>query len=158
FGQIAPKLLIGVDGYWYGGKQFDVREKLKGLANGIASIARVVVVPYLSDRPEIAPVPKSVSLADFLSPHKPTSLKFTRLPFDHPLFIMFSSGTTGVPKCIIHGAGGTLLEHLKEHQLHTDVKPGDRVFYFTTCGWMMWNWLVTGLACGATLLLYDGSP
>jgi len=158
FGQIEPKLLISVDGYWYGGKQFDIRPKLASIAAGLPTVLRTVIVPYLAAAPEIAAIPKSVRLADFIAPFQPAPLSFVRLPFDHPLYILFSSGTTGVPKCIIHGAGGTLLQHLKEHQLHTDVRPGDRIFYFTTCGWMMWNWLVTGLACGATLLLYDGSP
>src|SRR6185312_1120853 len=94
----------------------------------------------------------------FLAPHLPGPIDYPQLPFDHPVYILYSSGTTGVPKCIVHGAGGTLLQHLKEHRLHTDVRPGDRLLYFTTCGWMMWNWLVSGLAAGATLLLYDGSP
>ncbi len=103
-------------------------------------------------------LPHGVFLAEYLAPYKPGEIAFARLPFDHPLYIMYSSGTTGVPKCIVHGAGGTLLQHINEHRLHCDVKPGDRLFYFTTCGWMMWNWLVSGLASGATLLLYDGSP
>jgi acetoacetyl-CoA synthetase len=158
FGQIEPKLLISVDGYWYGGKQFDIRPKLAAIAAGLPTATRVVIVPYLAAAPDIASIPKAVRLADFIAPYQPAPLSFVRLPFDHPLYILFSSGTTGVPKCIIHGAGGTLLQHLKEHQLHSDVRPGDRVFYFTTCGWMMWNWLVSGLAADATLLLYDGSP
>ena len=117
-----------------------------------------MVVPYASEKPDIAAVPRATSLADFVAPFAPKPLAFARLPFNHPLYILYSSGTTGVPKCIVHGAGGVLLMHLKEHVLHGDVKPGDRLFYFTTCGWMMWNWLVSGLAAGATLLLYDGSP
>ncbi len=115
-------------------------------------------MPYTRERPALAELPKAVLWADFTGPFEATGVRFSRQPFDHPLYIMFSSGTTGVPKCIVHGAGGTLLQHLKEHRLHTDLKPDDRLFYFTTCGWMMWNWLVTGLASGATLLLYDGSP
>jgi acetoacetyl-CoA synthetase len=158
FGQITPKLLISVDGYWYGGKQFDIREKLAAIAAGLPSSARTVVVPYLSESPDVAAIPKGVRLADFLAPYQPAPLEFVRLPFEHPLYILYSSGTTGVPKCIIHGAGGTLLQHLKELKLHSDVRPGDRIFYFTTCGWMMWNWLASGLAAEATLLLYDGSP
>jgi acetoacetyl-CoA synthetase len=158
FGQIAPKLLLTADGYWYGGKSFDSLERIGECLKSLPSVERVVVLPYLADKPDLAKLPKAVSLADFIAPYKAGDIAFERLPFNHPLFIMYSSGTTGVPKCIVHGAGGTLLQHLKEHQLHSDIKPGDRQFYFTTCGWMMWNWLVTGLASGATLLLFDGSP
>jgi len=158
FGQIEPKLLLSVDGYWYGGKPFDIREKLAAIVKGLPTVQRVAVVPYLADAPDVSAIRNAVRLADLLAPFAPKPLEFLRLPFDHPLYILFSSGTTGVPKCIVHGAGGTLLQHLKEHKLHSDVRPGDRVFYFTTCGWMMWNWLVSGLAADATLLLYDGSP
>jgi len=115
-------------------------------------------VPYLAERADVSAVPGAVCMNDFIAPHSGRDIEFAQLPFNHPLYIMYSSGTTGVPKCIVHGAGGTLLQHLKEHQLHSDVKPGDRLFYFTTCGWMMWNWLASGLASGATLLLFDGSP
>src|SRR5207237_1165166 len=116
-------------------------------------------VPYVREHLDLAFTPNTQTLADFLAPHSSeAAIHFSRLPFDHPLYILYSSGTTGLPKCIVHGAGGTLLQHLKEHQLHGDIQPGDRLFYFTTCGWMMWNWLVSGLASGATLLLYDGSP
>ncbi len=119
----------------------------------------VVVVPYISEAPECLPlVPRASRLEEFLAPFQARAVEFRRMPFNHPLYILYSSGTTGVPKCIVHGAGGVLMQHLKEHLLHCDEKPGDRVFYFTTCGWMMWNWLVSGLASGATLLLYDGSP
>jgi len=158
FGQIAPKLLLTADGYWYGGKSFDSLERIGECLKSLPSVERVVVLPYLADKPDLAKLPQAVSLAGFIAPYKAGDIAFERLPFNHPLFIMYSSGTTGVPKCIVHGAGGTLLQHLKEHQLHSDIKPGDRQFYFTTCGWMMWNWLVTGLASGATLLLFDGSP
>jgi len=158
FGQIGPKLLLSVDGYWYNGKGHDIRPKLGDILAGLPSVERLVVVPYLDDSPDLSALPGAVSLADFLAPHHDERPSFLRLPFDHPLMVMFSSGTTGAPKCILHGAGGTLIQHLKEHRLHGDVRPGDRMFYFTTCGWMMWNWLVSGLAAGATLLLYDGAP
>ena len=155
FGQIEPKLLIGVDGYHYAGKSHDVLAKLAQVRAKLPSVERTVVVPYVNESPEVG---DAQLWDDFLAPEAGTLVEFRRLPFDHPLYIMYSSGTTGVPKCIVHGAGGTLLQHLKEHQLHADVNPGDRLFYFTTTGWMMWNWLATGLASGATLLLYDGSP
>ena len=158
FGQIKPKILIGVDGYFYNGKQIDTIHKLGEIASSLKSLKKVVVVSYTTSKPKIGAIKKSVHLKDFVKPFKPGPIKFEQVPFNHPLFIMFSSGTTGVPKCIVHGHGGTLLQHLKEHRLHTDLKIGDRFFYFTTCGWMMWNWLVTGLASGTTLLLFDGSP
>ena len=159
FGQVEPKVLIGVDGYYYNGKTIDVLGKLAEVAKQLPSIERVVVVPYVSSEPAVGDIARAVTWADFIEPFAhATEIEFTPLPFDHPLYIMYSSGTTGVPKCIVHGAGGTLLQHLKEHQLHGDVREGDRLFYFTTCGWMMWNWLATGLASGATLLLFDGSP
>ena len=158
FGQIKPKILIGVDGYYYNGKHIETTGKLREIAESLKSLKKVVVVPYTTPRPKIKSIKQSIHLKDFVKPFQPGRIKFKQVPFNHPLFIMFSSGTTGVPKCIVHGHGGTLLQHLKEHQLHTDIKPKDRFFYFTTCGWMMWNWLVSGLASGATLLLYDGSP
>ncbi len=159
FGQIAPKVLFACDGYYYNGKALDCLGKVAEIAARMPTLERVVVVPYAGGSGEVAAVKHGVALADFLAPHAGAKdIRFERLPFDHPLYIMYSSGTTGVPKCIVHCAGGALLQHLKEHKLHGDVKPGDRVFYFTTCGWMMWNWLVSGLASGATLLLYDGSP
>ncbi len=162
FGQIAPRVLLTVDGYWYNGKPQPILDKVAAIAARLPSVEQVVVVPYLaaSGGPafDLAPVPRAVTFEAFTAPHAPRPLAFARLPFDHPLYILYSSGTTGVPKCIVHGAGGTLLQHLKEHILHGDVRPGDRLFYFTTCGWMMWNWLASGLAAGATLLLYDGSP
>ncbi len=158
FGQIAPKVLFAADGYWYNGKALDVRDKVREIAARLPTVARTIVVPYLDERPEVAAIPNAVRLADALAPHAGAALRVETMPFNHPLYIMYSSGTTGVPKCIVHGAGGTLLKHLTEQQLHSDLKPGDRLFYFTTCGWMMWNWLASGLASGATLLLYDGSP
>jgi acetoacetyl-CoA synthetase len=158
FGQIAPKVLVCVDGYWYNGKAVDCLEKNAEAVAQLPSVEKTVVVGYLSDTPEVANIRNGVRYADFVGACGAAEIEFERLPFSHPLFIMFSSGTTGVPKCIVHCHGGALLQHLKEQQLHSDVKPGDRVFYFTTCGWMMWNWLVSALASSATLLLYDGSP
>jgi acetoacetyl-CoA synthetase len=158
FGQIEPKVLFSADGYFYNGKVFDCTDKLPEICGRIPSLERVIVVPYARDLVVLGTIPHAVMLADFVAHFHPRDVEFARLPFDHPLYIMFSSGTTGAPKCIVHGAGGTLLQHLKEHRLHADIKPGDKLFYFTTCGWMMWNWLVSGLASGATLLLYDGSP
>ena len=157
FGQVAPKVLIGVDGYYYNGKIIDVSGKLTEVARQLPTLNKVIVVAYVAQ--SCAPEGITISWQDFVAPHALVeSIAFAALPFNHPLYILYSSGTTGVPKCIVHGAGGTLLQHLKEHQLHGDIRSGDRLFYFTTCGWMMWNWLVTGLASGATLLLYDGSP
>ncbi|MCM8611324.1 acetoacetate--CoA ligase [Accumulibacter sp.] len=158
FGQIEPKVLFCVDGYWYNGRPVDCMARNIEVVGQMPGITRTVVVPYLDESPSVERIRNGVSHADFVAPFVAGEISFQRLPFEHPLFIMFSSGTTGVPKCIVHCHGGALLQHLKEHQLHGDVRPGDRLFYFTTCGWMMWNWLVSGLASGATLLLYDGSP
>ena len=158
FGQIEPKILFAADGYFYGGKTIDLLPRLRDVLEQLPTVEHLVVVPYTRERPEVGDIGRAQSLEAFVSGFTPAAIAFERLPFDHPLYIMYSSGTTGVPKCIVHGAGGTLLQHLKEHRLHTDVKPGDRLFYFTTCGWMMWNWLVSGLASEATLMLYDGSP
>jgi acetoacetyl-CoA synthetase len=159
FGQIEPKVFLCVDGYWYNGKKIETGEKLKDIVPELRSIQHVIVVDYLGDAHQSAvDLPVARTWAKTLEPYAAQELQFTRLPFSHPAFIMFSSGTTGVPKCIVHGAGGTLLQLQKEHLLHCDIRAGDRMFYFTTCGWMMWNWLVMGLASNATLLLYDGSP
>ena len=156
FGQIQPKILFAPNGYIYNGKTFDTRAIVDGVAERIPEIERVVIVPFIDKLPTDTSCTSAVSWSEFKT--AATSIAFTAVEFDHPLYIMFSSGTTGVPKCIVHGHGGTLLQHMKEHVLHTDVRAGDRLFYFTTCGWMMWNWLVSGLAAGATLVLYDGSP
>ncbi len=158
FGQIEPKVLVCVDGYWYNGKPVDCLEKNAEVAARMPSLVKTVVVPYLVEKPEIGAIANAVQWNDLPTVNPESAPIFNRVAFDHPLFIMFSSGTTGVPKCIVHCHGGVLLQHAKELQLHSDVRPGDRLFYFTTCGWMMWNWLVSGLATGATLLLYDGSP
>ena len=157
FGQIRPKVLFSADGYFYNGKPCDSLERLAGIVGQIDSLERVVVVPLLSEQPQIAAIGNAVLFEDYLDPDS-AEVEFEPLPFDHPLYIMYSSGTTGVPKCIVHGAGGTLLQHLKEQRLLCDLGREDVFFYFTTCGWMMWNWLVSGLASGATLVLYDGSP
>ena len=159
FGQIEPKILFVTDGYWYNSKPVRVLEKNAEVASRLSSVKKVVVVPFLGYLPNTEGIENAQCWRDFLEPFRTElNIEFTRLPFNHPLFIMYSSGTTGVPKCLVHGAGGTLLQLMKEHQLHGDVKSGDRLFYFTTLGWMMWNWLVTGLASGATVMLYDGSP
>ena len=160
FGQIAPTVLIAADGYRYGGKVIDCRERLPAIADALPSLRQVVVVPYLGLElePMLAAMAGGREWTEWLAGAPDEPLRFERLPFDHPLYVMYSSGTTGLPKCMVHGAGGTLLQQLKELVLHTDVHPGDRVFYYTTCGWMMWNWLVAALAAGATLVLYDGAP
>jgi acetoacetyl-CoA synthetase len=158
FGQIEPKVLFCADGYWYNGKQIGSLDKAAEIVARLPSVEQVVVIPYLADSPNVSGVRGATTLPGFVERYAPGDIAFERLPFAHPLYILYSSGTTGVPKCIVHGAGGTLLKHLSEQLLHSDVKPGDRLFYFTTLGWMMWNWLASGLAAGATLLLYDGSP
>lgn len=158
FGQITPKILFCADGYFYSGKTFNSLELLPDILQEIPSVEKVIIFPYTCTNHDLNALPNAVMLPEFIADFSPKNIEFAQLPFAHPLYIMYSSGTTGVPKCIVHSAGGTLLQHLKEHLLHTDVKRGDKLFYFTTCGWMMWNWLVSGLASEATLLLYDGSP
>ncbi|OLP45768.1 acetoacetate--CoA ligase [Rhizobium oryziradicis] len=157
FGQIEPKLFIACDGYWYNGKLQDVTEKVCAIEQKLN--VPVLVVPYAGDAPALAAkLNNGQILADFIAPFNAKPVAYEALPFSHPLYILFSSGTTGVPKCIVHSAGGTLLQHLKEQRFHCGLKAGEKLFYFTTCGWMMWNWLVSGLASGTTLCLYDGSP
>ena len=154
FGQIEPKILFAPNAYWYNGKLCDRRATVEKISAALPSVQRLVVVPFVESAP--ADVTGAVLWQDF--GRGPAEPEFAALPFDHPLFILYSSGTTGVPKCIVHGHGGTLLQHAKEHVLHTDIGPADRLFYFTTCGWMMWNWLMSGLGTGATLVLFDGAP
>jgi len=156
FGQVAPRVLFTADGYFYSGKTVDSLAPVRGVLERLPSVERVVVIPYVAERPDISGLPQAVHFQDF--GRRGAEPEFVRVPFDTPLFVMYSSGTTGVPKCIVHGVGGTLLQHRKEHLLHGDLKPDDRLFFFTTCGWMMWNWLASGLATGCTLVLYEGSP
>jgi acetoacetyl-CoA synthetase len=158
FGQIEPKILLTVDAYFYGGKTVDCLSKLAEILPRLPSVGKTIVFPFVAEKPDLSALPSAELWGDFVAPFAATNLTFERVKFSHPLFIMFSSGTTGVPKCIVHGHGGTLLQHMKEHRLQCDIRENDRVFYFTTCGWMMWNWQISALASGATLLLYDGSP
>jgi len=158
FGQIEPKLLLIADGYFYNGKRFETLSKARAILAELPTVEQVVLVPYTEARPALDGLGNAVLWDDFLSPYAAGKPAYRMMPFNAPLYILYSSGTTGRPKCIVHGAGGTLLQHLKEHQLNSDIRPGDRLFYFTTCGWMMWNWLASALASGASLLLYDGSP
>jgi len=157
FVQISPKVVVSTDGYFYNGKAIPTLPKLAEIVEGIDSVNRVVIVPVVQESPDISVIPNGILLRDYAD-SAATEIQFEQLPFDHPLYILYSSGTTGVPKCIVHGAGGTLLQHIKEHKLHVDITREDVLFYFTTCGWMVWNWLVSGLVTGCTLALYDGSP
>ena len=158
FGQIEPKILFVADGYRYGGREFDVLERVAEIAAGLPTLRRIVVVPHLRPKPDISDIPKAVLLEEWLRRHQAESIEFAQMPFDHPLYILFTSGTTGKPKCIVHGAGGTLLQTVKMYKLQFDVRPGDRFFYFTTTNWVMWNLLFAGLVAEASLMLYDGSP
>lgn len=155
-GQVEPKALFTVDGYFHKGQLFDTRDNAARVVQGIPSLKKTVVVRYALDRPDVGGIPNAVAYDDFIAP-KPSAIQFEQLPFDHPVYIMFSSGTTGKPKCMVQGVG-VLLNHMKEHWLHTDLKRDDKLMYITTCSWMMWNWLMSGLATGATLVLYDGNP
>ncbi|MCD6533423.1 MAG: acetoacetate--CoA ligase [Deltaproteobacteria bacterium] len=158
FGQIEPRILFTANGYSYNGKEFSSLEKIGEILGSLPSIEKVIVIPYTEERADISAINNAIHFQDFLSQEDGLEIDFEQLPFDHPLYIMYSSGTTGTPKCIVHGAGGTLIQHLKEHIFHVDLKREDRIYYFTTCGWMMWNWLVSALAVGATTILFDGSP
>ena len=158
FGQVEPKILFACDGYYYNGKWMDTRDRVASVARKLPSVERVVLFSISGGAPDRSAVPGAVAWEDFIAPHAAGDIDFAQFPFGHPLYILYSSGTTGVPKCIVHSAGGTLLKHLEEQRLQCDIKRDDRVFYFTTCGWMMWNWLMTALASEATLVLYDGSP
>ncbi len=161
FGQIRPRILVAVDGYRYGGREFDCLDRLGEIASRLEGLEHLVVVPFLNPEPDLSGLPGAVGWEDFLAgggSAAGAAPPFVPLPFDHPLYVLYSSGTTGVPKSIVHRAGGVLLKHLVEHRLNCDVRPGDRVFYFTTAGWMMWNWLMSALASEATLVLYDGAP
>src|SRR5687767_11096110 len=157
FGQIRPRVLFCADGYRYAGKEIDSLARVREVRERIPDIERVVVVPYIANRPDISRIPGAVMWEEWAEGASIVP-SFYRSGFDHPVYILYSSGTTGLPKCMVHGAGGTLLQHLKELVLHTDLTRDDRIFYFTTCGWMMWNWLVSSLAAGATVILYDGAP
>jgi acetoacetyl-CoA synthetase len=157
FGQTRPKILFTADGYFFKGKTLDSLTKIAGIVQQIPSIEKIIVVPYTAERTDLTGLPKAVHYRDFCA-NDAKGMEFAQLPFGHPLYIMYSSGTTGLPKCMVQSAGGVLLHQLKELLLHTDLKRDDTIFYFTTCGWMMWNWLTASLATGATLVLYDGNP
>ncbi len=158
FGQIKPKILFTADGYFFKGKEIDSLERISKISKELPSIEKVIVVPYTQQNPDLRHIPDAIHYADFLTPEPDPEINFEQLPFDHPLYIMYSSGTTGLPKCMVQSAGGILIHHIKELMIHTDLKREDTIFYFTTCGWMMWNWLTSSLSVGATLVLYDGNP
>ena len=159
FSQIEPKLFIGCDGYFYNRQQLSIRDKIAEILDALPTVKATLIIDLIGEAEDVvASFPNAVAYSSMMKASEDVAVRFVPLPFNHPLFILFSSGTTGIPKCIVHGAGGTLLQHLKEHRLHSGNGEGDRVFYFTTLGWMMWNWLVSALACGSTLILFDGSP
>jgi len=158
FGQIEPKVLFTTDGYYYKGKKFSVLLNAAEVTKGISSLEKTIVIPYTEEKPDISSISNSVLFNEFISQGDQREIQFEQLPFDHPAYIMFSSGTTGKPKCMVQGAGGVLINHLKELILHTDLRHNDRIFYITTPSWMMWNWLLSSLAVGATIVLYDGNP
>jgi acetoacetyl-CoA synthetase len=158
FGQIEPKVLFCADGYLYNGQRHDSLERVRAIAAQLPSVRKVVVAPYLEERPDVSDIPNAVTMEEWLRRYTPGDIEYAQMPFDHPLYILFTSGTTGKPKCIVHGAGGSLLSGLKMYKLQFDVRPGDRFFYYTTCNWVMWNLLFAGLSAEASLMLYDGSP
>ncbi len=158
FGQLDPKMMIATEGYYYNGDRHDVMPRVREITSKLPSLKKIIVSCLTTDNPKIDHISGAILTYDFVKPYKPQKIIFQKFPFNHPLYVLFSSGTTGKPKCIVHGAGGTLIQHLKEHKLHIDLKKGDRLFYFTTCGWMMWNWTISALATGTTVLLFDGSP
>ncbi|MFW5809989.1 MAG: acetoacetate--CoA ligase [Thermodesulfobacteriota bacterium] len=158
FGQIRPRVLFTADGYYFKGKNLDSLERIGDILQQIDSVEKVVVVPYTESEPDIDAIPHAVLYDEFKSSKSGLEIDFVQLPFEHPLYIMYSSGTTGLPKCMVQSAGGILIQQMKEHLLHTDLKRSDNIFYFTTCGWMMWNWLTCGLSVGATVVLFDGNP
>jgi acetoacetyl-CoA synthetase len=158
FGQIEPKVLFCADGYVYNGQRHDSLERVREIAAQLPSVRKVVVAPYLEERPDVSEIPNAVTMEEWLRRYAASDIDYAQMPFDHPLYILFTSGTTGKPKCIVHGAGGSLLSGLKMYKLQFDVRPADRFFYYTTCNWVMWNLLVAGLSAEATLMLYDGSP
>ncbi len=158
FGQIKPKALFAADGYFFKGKKFSSLDMVANILKEIPSIEKAVIVPYTNENPDLSQIPNSIVYSEFKSVDSNPEIEFNQLPFDHPLYIMYSSGTTGLPKCLVQSAGGILINQLKELALHTDLKRGDNIFYFTTCGWMMWNWLTCALGTGATIVLFDGNP
>jgi acetoacetyl-CoA synthetase len=158
FGQIKPKVLFSANGYYFKGKKIDSLNRIENILKQIDSVEKVVIVPYTDNKPDISNIAHSVLYEDFTSSETGLDIHFEQLPFDHPLYIMYSSGTTGLPKCMVQSAGGILIHQMKEHLLHTDLKREDNIFYFTTCGWMMWNWLACALSVGSTIILYEGNP
>jgi len=158
FGQIKPRIVFTANGYWFKGKKLDCLGRIATILKELPSVEKVIVVPYTDAAPDVGAIDNAVLYEDFRSPESRLEIEFEQLPAEHPLYVMYSSGTTGLPKCMVQGAAGVLINHQKEHLLHTDLKREDTIFYFTTCGWMMWNWLMSSLAVGASLVLYDGNP